>query len=203
MSFFTFIYRATRRFRYIISFFLSRIIVLIKFYGNDVHFSSFHTGGIPFIMVAKGGTAIIGNNFVMNNGVRNNPVGSARPCVIYVGNQSRLTIGNNVGISHTALIAHDNLTIEDNVIIGSETCIYTSDFHSVNSDLRLLCDENKYAVHKPVYIRRNVFIGAHCIILKGVEIGENSVVGAGSVVTKSIPSNQMWAGNPAVFIRNI
>ena len=55
----------------------------------------------------------------------------------------------------------------------------------------------------PVVIEDNVFIGARCIILKGVTIGENSVVGAGSVVTKSIPANEIWAGNPAKFIRKI
>lgn len=52
-------------------------------------------------------------------------------------------------------------------------------------------------------IEDNVFIGARCIILKGVTIGENSIVGAGSVVTKSIPANEIWAGNPAKFIRKI
>ena len=52
-------------------------------------------------------------------------------------------------------------------------------------------------------IKDNAFIGAHSIILKGVTIGENSIIGAGSVVTKSVPDNQIWAGNPARFIRNI
>ena len=55
----------------------------------------------------------------------------------------------------------------------------------------------------PVVIENNVFIGAHCIILKGVSIGENSIIGAGSVVTKNVPANQIWAGNPAKFIRKI
>ena len=49
----------------------------------------------------------------------------------------------------------------------------------------------------------NVFIGAHCTILKGVTIGKNAVVGACSVVTTSVPGNQLWAGNPARFVRNI
>ncbi|WP_212635306.1 acyltransferase [Pseudozobellia thermophila] len=52
-------------------------------------------------------------------------------------------------------------------------------------------------------IKDRAFIGAYSIILKGVTIGENAIVGAGSVVTKSVPDNQIWAGNPAKFIRSI
>lgn len=203
MLLYTYIYRIVRRLRYSTSFFFSRLVVLLKFYGNEVHFSSFHSGGVPFVMVASGGKATIGRDFVMNNGVRNNPVGNAHPCVIYVACHARLTIGNNVGISHTALIAHDNLTIEDNVIIGSGTNIYTSDFHPIDPTLRTSDVIGESTIRRPVFIGRNVFIGAQCIILKGVSIGENSVIGAGSVVTKSIPANQLWAGNPAVFVRNI
>ena len=61
----------------------------------------------------------------------------------------------------------------------------------------------KNRAEKPVVIGNDVFIGAKSIILKGVTIGENSVIGAGSVVTKSVPANQIWAGNPAKFIRCI
>ena len=56
---------------------------------------------------------------------------------------------------------------------------------------------------KPVHIGENVFIGGHCVILKGVTIGDGAVIGAGSVVTKSIPAGEIWAGNPAKFIRKV
>ena len=48
-----------------------------------------------------------------------------------------------------------------------------------------------------------VFIGGHCTILKGVTIGMNSVVGSNSLVTKSIPNNEVWGGNPAKKIKNL
>ncbi|MBR1435568.1 MAG: acyltransferase, partial [Bacteroidales bacterium] len=63
-----------------------------------------------------------------------------------------------------------------------------------------LTDEKNIAT-APVRICDDVLLGARVIVLKGVTIGEGSVVGAGSVVTKNIPPHQIWAGNPARFIR--
>ena len=83
------------------------------------------------------------------------------------------------------------------------TSIYTTDFHSLDPIIRASDEDQKYRRCAPVVIRDNVFIGAKCIILKGVTIGENSIIGAGSVVTKNVPANQIWAGNPAKYIRNL
>ncbi|MCD7824200.1 MAG: hypothetical protein LUG86_09355 [Oscillospiraceae bacterium] len=60
-----------------------------------------------------------------------------------------------------------------------------------------------WGVTRPVAVGNGAFIGAHTIILKGVTVGEKSIVGAGSVVTKSIPDGEIWAGNPAHFIRKV
>lgn len=83
------------------------------------------------------------------------------------------------------------------------TRVYTSDFHSLDAAVRASADDRKHRVSCPVVIREDAFIGARCIILKGVTIGRGSIVGAGSVVTKSIPDGQIWAGNPAHFIREV
>ena len=76
-------------------------------------------------------------------------------------------------------------------------------FYEGRNVFRKNFSEMTFDAEKPVVIGNDVFIGAKSIILKGVIIGENSVIGAGSVVTKSVPANQIWAGNPAKFIRNI
>lgn len=55
----------------------------------------------------------------------------------------------------------------------------------------------------PVIIKDHVFIGADALILKGVTIGEEAVIGARSVVTKKVPAKEIWAGNPAKFIKNV
>lgn len=81
--------------------------------------------------------------------------------------------------------------------------MYTTDFHSLNPEVRSTVNDMKQRKSAPVVIMDHAFIGAHCIILKGVTIGKNAIVGAGSVVTKSIPDNEIWAGNPAKFIRKV
>lgn len=175
--------------------------VLLK--GNHVKYMKLKTNGVPYIMVARGGKFVIGNNFVMNNGIKGNPIGSYRRCTFFVDRNAELIIGNNVGISQAALISHKSIRIGNNVKIGGGVCIYDTDFHSLDPEVRKSKDDMKNRAEKPVLIKDNAFIGAHSIILKGVTIGENSIIGAGSVVTKSVPDNQIWAGNPAKFIRNI
>lgn len=197
------IYKSTRRLKGLFASFFDKIFTMWRFKGNGVKYSTFRTGGIPYVMVARGGQMSMGQNFAMNNGINHNPIGMPQPCTFFVDKGCILKIGNNVGISQSALIAHANLTIGDNVKIGGGTCVYTSDFHSLDSQIRASKEDIKYRKCAAVVIKNNVFIGARCIILKGVTIGENSIIGAGSVVTKYIPANQIWAGNPARYIRTI
>ena len=81
--------------------------------------------------------------------------------------------------------------------------IFDTDFHSL--DWRDRKDGTDITKRKKasVVIKDLVFIGAHSIILKGVTIGEKSIVGAGSVVAKDIPDGEVWAGNPAKFVRRV
>jgi acetyltransferase-like isoleucine patch superfamily enzyme len=180
-----------------------KICSLIVFYGNSVSFSSFKTTGIPFVMVARGGKFNIGKNFSMNNGISGNPIGCYDRCSFFVDRDAKLNIGDYVGMSQAALICHYQITIGNHVKIGGGVKIYDTDFHSLDAKVRAGKDDLKYKAKAPVVICDNVFIGAHSIVLKGVTIGENSIIGSGSVVTKSIPANQIWAGNPAKIIRNI
>ena len=156
-----------------------------------------------YVMVARGGKFSIGKNFAMNNGIKGNPIGCYEGCTFFVDRGAVLTIGDNVGMSQAALICHKSITIGNNVKIGGGVCIYDTDFHSLDPVIRRSSKDLKNRAEKPVVIGNDVFIGAKSIILKGVTIEENSVIGAGSVVTKSVPANQIWAGNPARFIRNI
>ena len=197
------LYKAIRKITLTVLKPFERLITCILFHGNKVKYKDFNTSGIPYIMVAVGGKCSIGKNFYMNNGAKGNPIGSFRRCTFFVDRGATLTIGDNVGISQTALICQKSITILNDVKIGGGVCIYDSDFHSLDPRIRASNEDMKNRVEKSVLIKNNAFIGAHTIILKGVTIGENSIIGAGSVVTKSVPDNQIWAGNPAKFIRNI
>lgn len=197
------IYKIFRKIYHITSKPFEKIITKIIFIGNNVNYTSFGTSGIPYVMVARGGKFKIGFNFIMNNGIKGNPIGSYRKCTFFVDRNAELIIGNNVGISQTALICHKKIIIGDNVKIGGGVSVYDTDFHSLDPEIRKSENDIKNRIEKPIHIKDNAFIGAHSIVLKGVTIGENSIIGAGSVVTKSVPDNQIWAGNPAKFIRDI
>jgi acetyltransferase-like isoleucine patch superfamily enzyme len=180
------------------------LITYLIFYINGVSFRKFTSRGFPIINVSLGGKFFIGTNFKLNNYLMSNPIGRFSRCIFIVGKNGKLVIGNNVGVSSISIVCHDEIEIKDNTIIGGNVVIYDTDFHSLNKSDRILkLNDLKMAKTKKIMIGSNTFIGAHSTILKGVIIGDNSIVGACSVVTKNIPSNEIWAGNPARFIREI
>lgn len=114
-----------------------------------------------------------------------------------------MTIDNNVGLSQTAIICHNKITNGNDVKIGGVEKIYETAFHLLASKIRASKEDMNHKVLAPVIIKNKVFIGAYCKLLKGVVIGVNSIMGVRSVVTKSLPDNQVWLGNPAKLIRKI
>lgn len=146
------------------------------------------------------GKVIIGDNVTINSSKKSNILGGNDYSTIYARRGAEVLIGNNVGISNTCIIAFKSVEIGDNVLIGADCKIYDTDFHSLDYKLREKT-ENEKPKCGPIRIGDNAFIGAHSIILKGVTIGKCSIIGAGSLVTHSVPEHEIWAGNPAKFIR--
>lgn len=95
------------------------------------------------------------------------------------------------------------IQIGDDTLIGGGVKIYDTDFHSTDWRVRNTPEDKQNTSSAPVVIGKHCFIGAGSIILKGVYIGDNSIVAAGSVCTKSIPANEVWGGNPARKIKNV
>lgn len=173
-------------------------------YINGVFYESIQSHGCPYICVLPGGKCVLGRNLSMNNGLRFNPIGYPQPCQLVVTNGATLRIGKNVGISQASIICHHSITIGDYVKIGGGVKIYDTNFHSLDPAVRR-CHRQDMLEKKcaPVFIDHDAFIGAGSIILSGVTIGANSVVAAGSVVVKNIPSNEVWGGNPAKYIKTL
>jgi acetyltransferase-like isoleucine patch superfamily enzyme len=198
MKILSILFRLVRKAIRIVRLMVDTPITKLYLLANGVTFGTdLKSRGIPYLNIWGGGNLIIGNNFVMNNG-RNNPIGREQRCSFVVANGGALRIGNNVGVSSLAIVCHEQITIGNNVKIGGNVVIYDTDFHSLDADQRA-CPEKDSQNTKtsPVHIGHNVFIGAHCVLLKGSSIGDNSIVGAGSIVTRSVPAGEIWAGNPA------
>lgn len=162
----------------------------------------FTINGFPRVIVKPSSILTIGKYFSMNSGSLHNPIGRNQRCLLSLGPNAKLIIGDNVGVSSTAIICFKKIEIKNNVRIGGNTIIYDTNFHSLDAKERTSIPENREnIVTGNIVIGNNVFIGGHCIILKGVTIGDNSIIGAGSLVSRNIPPNEVWAGNPIKFLK--
>jgi acetyltransferase-like isoleucine patch superfamily enzyme len=129
-----------------------------------------------------------------------------RPGAYAVG-CSRISVGKRVVIRpgsqlHAASVEPGvNILIEDDVLIGSGVHIYVSNHNYEDPDL--LISAQGHSPAKPVVLKKGCWLGANAIILPGVVVGENSVVAAGAVVTRSVPERVVVAGCPAKVIKTI
>jgi len=109
---------------------------------------------------------------------------------IVVGN--RVFIGRGVEFN-----IQGRIEIGDDALIAAG-CVFVDHDHGLDPD----CVINRQAIRvMPISVGRGVWLGANVVVLKGVRIEEGAVVGAGSIVTKCIPAGEIWAGNPAHFLR--
>jgi acetyltransferase-like isoleucine patch superfamily enzyme len=116
----------------------------------------------------------------------------------YATGGADISIGRNVFINQNCTFYDlGGLAIADDVLIGPNVSLITSG-HPLEPSLR-----RAFTIGKPIRIERNVWIAAGATIIGGVTLGENSVVAAGSVVTRSVPPNTLVGGNPARIIRSI
>ena len=115
--------------------------------------------------------------------------------------EATVILGHRVGLNGTSITCRSKtIQIGDDTKIGPDCLITDTDFHGLEPGERL---QSFFENDKSVEVGRNVWIGMRCIILKGVTIGENAIIGAGSVVTKDVEPNSIYAGNPARLIRKL
>lgn len=155
------------------------------------------------IALFSSGKINIGTNVKICSGFRYAVLGGYHKTRIFSCSGAEIVIGDSTGISNSIIYARNCVYIGEHVNIGAGCLITDSDHHSLNYYERCILPVDYDVKSKPILIDDGAFIGANSIILKGVHIGKRSVIGAGSVVTKDVPDDEIWAGNPAVFIKKI
>jgi len=119
----------------------------------------------------------------------------------FVEIQKNAAIGKNVKISSHTFIC-EGVQIEDNVFVGHNVSFINDKYpRSANADGSLQTEADWAVV--PTVVKKGASIGTSATILCGVTIGENAIIGAGSVVTKDVPANSVVAGNPARVLRKM
>jgi acetyltransferase-like isoleucine patch superfamily enzyme len=134
-------------------------------------------------------------------------------CSFAIGQRAQCTIGDFTLINGALIMAEEKIEIGSYCLISWNVGIADSDFHPLEPAQRLIDAQALAPFFKgrpprprletaPVKISNNVWIGMNAVILKGVTIGDNSVVAAGAVVTKSVAPNTVVAGNPATIVKH-
>lgn len=154
-----------------------------KFYGNT-----------RFVRKPNS-SIIVGDSCIFRSSSLSNLIGINHPCILSTHSpMAKLVIGKSCGFSGTVIGVYDTINICDNVRCGANTLITDFDWH---------LDDIRSSLPSPVYIGNSVWLGINVIVLKGVSIGENTLIGANSVVTKDIPPNVIAAGNPCKVIKKL
>ena len=160
--------------------------------GKKVKFN-----GFPIINRYPNSTIIIGDGCKFNSTKYSISIGLNQPCAfVTMEKNAEIVIGKNSGASGLKIAARSKVTIGNNVLIGSGCSIIDNDAHHSNLEKR----SQNIIPKRPITIEDNVFIGMECVILKGVTIGKNAVIGARSVVFSNIPENSIAIGNPCKVI---
>lgn len=135
---------------------------------------------------------------------RDTALGVSHPVVLRTLKPSAvIRVGRDTGISGGSICAAVSVTIGQRVLIGADCTITDTDFHAIDDVPRRFLPIPEGLASDRVVIEDDVFLGTRTIVLKGVTIGQGSVVGAGSVVTSSLPPGWVCAGVPCVPVRPI
>jgi acetyltransferase-like isoleucine patch superfamily enzyme len=123
-----------------------------------------------------------------------------RNVILTFDRDATIRIGSNVRLNGVGLMAKRGITVGDHCILGS-TLLVDTDFHSIRRDRATNPDAP--VASAPIVVEDNVWLAGQTVVLKGVRIGRNSVVGFRAVVTRDVPPDVVVAGNPARVVRDL
>lgn len=158
--------------------------------------------GVPILQKHRQSRICFGDRLGLRSSIFSNPLTPNHPvslCTWQAG--ASLEIGDDFSMTGGTICAAERILIGDRVTVGANSTIVDSDFHPLDPQTRQLYPQSGKTA--PIVIEHDVFIGMNCLVLKGVHIGHGSVIGAGSVVVKNVPSMVVIAGNPARVIRRL
>jgi acetyltransferase-like isoleucine patch superfamily enzyme len=161
--------------------------------------------GKLIIRIHRRGAIRLGNNVRVKSRFMSNPVGMTNPTIFHCIGEGSITFGDNSGCSAAVLSSQSGINIGDNVNIGANVRLFDHDFHSIDFLARRDAIADRASRRTmPIVIGNDVFIGTNAIILKGVSVGDRSVIGAGAVVSlKEIPPDSLVIGNPAEVVKSL
>ena len=147
-------------------------------------------------------TIVIGDRIVLCSDSRYTALAlNHRVKISTISAGARVEIGNDVGMSGVCIVCAKLIRIGSEVLIGANVMLIDSDFHPIRPVGRRFSDDVDQIKIAPVIIGDNVFIGTGALILKGVTVGDDAVIAAGSVVTAgTYPAGAILGGNPARVI---
>ena len=156
--------------------------------------------GLFSIQLMDSSNLSIGDDFHLISCGRRSAINQFSRAQFTVFPGASIVLGRHVGLNGTTISSKRSISIGDDTMIAANTIIVDSDFHT------LWPPEDRWKTttsssDRDVVIGKNVWIGMNCLILKGTVIGDNSIIGAGSVVSGEIPSNSLAVGNPARVIK--
>jgi acetyltransferase-like isoleucine patch superfamily enzyme len=178
--------------------------LLLRFLGCS-YGRNLRVDGRVIIRVARRSAIRFGQNVAINSRTGSNLVGRTNPTILHCMGNGQITFGDNSGCSFAVLSSKSSIRIGKHVKIGGNARIYDHDFHPVDHLARRDPQQDRtQGKSAPTVIGDDVLIGANAIILKGVAVGDRSIVGAGAVVSlKDIPPDSLVAGNPARIVRSL
>lgn len=160
--------------------------------------------GYPIIRKALGSRIVIGKGVMLISESQYNTSGINHPCILSAEVAgAEIIIHDGVGMSGTAVVAVGRVEIGEQTMLGANTNVYETDFHSADPVKRFGHETIAEVPHAPIVIGKRCWIASNSTVLKGVTIGDETVVGAMSLVNRPLPPRVLAGGVPAKVIKQL